>query len=140
MAQAPVYTPYHPRWLRRPVSTYWWLEKWSYFRFILREATCMFVAWGVVFLLLLVSAVNQGPDNYTRFITWSAAPWVQTLNIVTFLCIVYHAVTFFVAAPQALVVHLGGRRVSGRLIMLGHYGAWAAASLLITWLLLGGQS
>ena len=31
------YTEYHPRWLRQHVSTYWWLRKWSYFAFILRE-------------------------------------------------------------------------------------------------------
>ena len=43
--QAFVYTDYHPRWLRRHVSTYWWLEKPSYFAFILRESTCLFVAW-----------------------------------------------------------------------------------------------
>jgi fumarate reductase subunit C len=140
LSQLPIYTPYHPRWLRRPVSTYWWLEKWCYLRFILREATCMFVAWGVVFLLLLVNAVNQGTEDYSRFIAWSAAPWVLVLNLVSFFFIVYHAVTFFVAAPQALVVHIGGRRVPGHLIMLGHYGAWVVASLLVGWLLFGGQS
>jgi fumarate reductase subunit C len=140
MAQAPAYTPYHPRWLRRHVSTYWWLERWSYFRFILREASCMFVAWGVVLLLRLVSAVDTGPESYAGVIAWLTTPWVQILNIFSFLFIVYHAVTFFVAAPQALVVHLGGRRVPGHLIMLGHYGAWAVASLLIVWLLIGGRS
>ncbi len=140
MSQVPTYTPYHPRWLRRPVSTYWWLEKWCYFRFILREASCMFVAWGVVFLLMLVNAVNQGSESYTRFIAWSATPWVQALNVVSFLFVVYHAVTFFAAAPQAIVVHAGRRRIPGHLVMAAHYGAWVAASILAAWLLYGGLS
>ena len=42
------YTEYHPRWLRQHVSTYWWLGKWSYFAFILREISSLFVAWAVV--------------------------------------------------------------------------------------------
>ena len=42
------YTPYHPRWLRSTVSTYWWLERRPYFLFILREISSVFVAWFVV--------------------------------------------------------------------------------------------
>ena len=34
------YADYHPRWLRPQVSTYWWLERRSYFVFILRELSC----------------------------------------------------------------------------------------------------
>ena len=60
MSDGATSTPtYHPRWLRRRVSTYWWLEKRSYFAFILREVSSMFVAWFVVYLLLLVNAVGQ---------------------------------------------------------------------------------
>ena len=42
------------------MSTYWWLEKRAYLLFILRELSSVFVAWFVVFLLLLVAAVSQG--------------------------------------------------------------------------------
>jgi fumarate reductase subunit C len=137
MSESQVYTSYHPRWLRRPVSTYWWLQKWSYFRFILREGSCMFVAWFVVYLLLLVNAVSEGPGSYARFIEWSATPWLLALNVVSFLFIAYHAVTFFQAAPQAMVVHVGRRRVPGYLVMAGHYVAWAVTSVFVAWLLLG---
>jgi fumarate reductase subunit C len=137
MSDSHVYTPYHPRWLRRRVSTYWWLKKWSYFRFILREGSCLFVGWFVLYLLLLVNAVRQGPDSYTRMLEWSAEPWVLGLNVVSFLFVVLHAITFFEAAPRALVVHIGRTRVPGRLVMAAHYAAWALASVLIAWLLVG---
>ena len=137
MSDSHVYTPYHPRWLRRRVSTYWWLGKWSYFRFILREASCLFVGWFVLYMLLLLNAVRQGPDSYTRILGWSAEPWVLGLNVVSFLFVVFHAVTFFDAAPQALVVHIGRTRVPGRLVMAAHYAAWALASVLIAWLIVG---
>lgn len=131
-----VYTPYHPRWLRQPMSTYWWLGKWCYFRFILREFSCMFVAWFVVYLLLALVAVREGPGGYARFLEWSATPWVLALNIVAFLFIVFHAVTFFDAAPQAMVVHVGRRRVPGSLVLAGHYAAWAGVSVFVAWVLL----
>jgi fumarate reductase subunit C len=132
-----VYTPYHPRWLRQPMSTYWWLGKWCYFRFILRELSCMFVAWFVVYLLMAIDAVGQGPDTYTRFMEWSASRPVLATNIVAFLFIVFHAVTFFEAAPQALVVHVGRRRVPGHLVLAGHYAAWVVTSAIVVWLLVG---
>ena len=135
MHHGDLYTDYHPRWLRRHVSTYWWLEKPSYFAFILRESTCLFVGWFAVYLLLLIAAVVDGPEAYTQFLAWSASPWMITLNIVSFALMVFHAITFFDAAPQALVVHLGHTRVPGRLVLIGHYAAWAAASAVVIWLL-----
>ena len=135
MNESHTYTPYHPRWLRRRVSTYWWLGKWAYFAFILRELTCMFVAWFVAYLLMLMNAVRQGPEAYARFVQWSATPWVLALNSVSFLFILYHAVTFFSAAPQALVVHVGKTRVPGQLVMAGHYAAWVVVSIAVAWLL-----
>jgi fumarate reductase subunit C len=134
------YTDYHPRWLRQHVSTYWWLEKPVYFLFILRESTCLFVGWFAVYLLLLINAVVNGPAAYQAFMAWSATPWMILLNVVSFALLVFHAITFFDAAPQALVVHLGRTRVPGQLVLLGHYAAWIVASVAVVWLLVRGSS
>lgn len=127
---------YHQRWLRRPVSTYWWLERPSYFAFILRESSCMFVAWFVLFLMLLVRAVAQGDAGYQRFLAWSARPSVVALNVVTFGFMLYHAITFFQAAPRALVLHIGRKRVPARLVLAGHFAAWLLASVAVGWMLI----
>jgi fumarate reductase subunit C len=131
-----VYTDYHPRWLRQPKHTYWWLEKPAYFAFILRELTCLPVAWFAIYLLLLVQAVSDGPAAYAQFLAWSASPWMILVNVVSFALLVFHAITFFDAAPQALIVHLGRTRVPGQLVLFGHYAAWVAASAVVVWLLM----
>jgi fumarate reductase subunit C len=132
-----VYTPYHPRWLRQRVSTYWWLEKPAYFAFILREASCMFVGWFTLYVLLLLDAVLEGPLAYELFLGWSATPVVLALNVVTLAFVVFHAVTFFQAAPQAMVVRLGRTRVPPQAVLLGHYAGWAAVSAVVAFFLLG---
>jgi fumarate reductase subunit C len=134
MKQIHSHTAYHPRWLRQPVSTYWWLQKPAYFVFILREGSSIFVAWFVVFLLFMVRDVSRGRASYEQFLAWSARWPILLLNIVTLFFIVFHAITFFHAAPQALVVRLGGRRVPGSAILVGHYAAMLAASLVVAWL------
>ena len=60
---------------RRPISTWWWLRKRTYFVFVMRELSSLFVAWFVLFLLLLVRAVSQGEAAYEDFLDWAASPW-----------------------------------------------------------------
>ena len=129
------YTPYHPRWHRTRVSTYWWLWRRSYFLFILRELSSLSVAWVVVYLLALVVRVSQGEATYRAFLDWSSRPLVLTLNILSLALVVLHAITWFNLAPQAMVVHLGRRRVPGLLIAASNYAGLAAVSALILGLL-----
>jgi fumarate reductase subunit C len=137
MSQRPTYTDYHPRWHRPRVSTYWWLERRTYLAFILRELSSVFVAWFVVFLLLLVNAVSHGNEQYRRFLDFAATPWVVLLNLVAFLFVVYHAVTWFNLASQAMVLRLGGRRLPGSWIAASNFAAWALVSAFVAWLVVG---
>jgi fumarate reductase subunit C len=138
MSERPGYTDYHPRWLRTRPSTYWWLERPAYLAFILRELSSIFIAWFVVYLLLLVRAVSLGDASYQRFLVWSLHPVVLVLNGVTLVFVLFHAVTWFNLAPKAMVVHFRGKRVPGSLISASNYAAWAAATAFVLWLLLGG--
>ena len=138
MNQPTTYTPYHPRWHRTRVSTYWWMQRASYLVFILRELSSVFVAWFVVYLLVLVRALGQGESSYRQFLDWSGSPLILLLNLVSLFFVVFHAVTWFNLAPKAMVVHVGRTRVPGFLVAASNYFAWAVASALVTWLLLGG--
>jgi fumarate reductase subunit C len=133
---SPIYTESHPKWLRQRLSTYWWLGKWPYVKFILRELSSVFVAWFVIYLLLLVRAIAAGADAYARFFEFSAHPVVLTVNVIAFLFITFHAITWFAVAPQAIVAHMGTKKVPPILIAGGHYGAWFFMSAAIAWFLL----
>jgi fumarate reductase subunit C len=137
MSEMPDYTEYHPRWFRPRVSTYWWLRRRSYLAFILRELSSIFVAWFVVYLLLLVRAVSESESSYREFLGWSGRPLVLLVNVVGLGFVVFHAITWFNLAPQAVVVHMRGKRVPGALITASNYLAWAVTSALVIWLILG---
>ncbi len=131
------YREFHPRWIRPRVSTYWWLGSRPYFAFILRELSSLFVAWFVVYLLLLVRALGRGPAAYQEYLAWSGHPLMLALNLVTFFFIVLHAVTWFNLAPKAMVMRVGGTRVPEWLIAASNYAACVLASTVIVWLILG---
>ena len=100
-----------PTTYRQPVSRLWWTKKWTYFLFMMREFTCVFVAWSVVFLLMLVYAVGRGEASYRQFLDWASSPVVVVVNVVALSFLVLHTVTWFALTPQAAVVRAGGRQV-----------------------------
>ena len=124
---------YHPR-----VSTYWWLTRWVYLKFILREASSVFVAWTVILTLLQVRALTAGPAGYADFQNWLRSPLLLALNAISFFFVLFHAVTWFNLAPKAMVVRVGGKRLPNLAISAPNFAAWAVLSAAVTWILMRG--
>jgi fumarate reductase subunit C len=138
MTPTPVYSEYHPRWYRPRVSTYWWLWRWGYLKFILRELSSVFVAYFVVLTLFQLFALKQGPEAYAAFQEWLTTPWVLALNAVSLFFVVLHTVTWFNLAPRAMVVRMHGKRLPDRLISGPNYVMWLIVSVFAAWLILRG--
>ena len=119
----PAYRRYHPKWYRARMPIFWWLRRVSYFRFIARELTSVFVAYAGVLLLVQVRSVAAGPEALARFTGWLQLPPVAALHVVVLLALLFHTITWLHLAPRAMVVRLGGRRVPDVAVLLGHYGA-----------------
>jgi fumarate reductase subunit C len=115
----------------------WWLSRRTYLLFVLRELSSVFVAWTVVYLLLLVRAVGRGPAEYQRFLHQAASPWLIVLNVVALAFVLLHTVTFVNLTPQAMVVRVRGRRVPGRLVAGSLYAALLLVSAFLAWLVMG---
>jgi fumarate reductase subunit C len=137
MNRTPEYTPFHPRWYRQRVSTYWWLWSWPYTKFVLREISSISVALFVVITLFQIRALRQGPAAYAHFEARLSSPIVVLLNLVVFAFVLLHTITWFNLAPKAMVVRVGGKQVPGFLIAASNYGAWVVASAIVAWFLVG---
>ena len=120
---------YRPR-----VSTWWWTRKRTYFVFVMRELSSIFIAWFVVYLLLFIYAVGQSEAAYRRFLDWAGSPWVIALNVVALAFVLLHTVTWFSLTPQAMAVRMMGRRVPAWQIVAGQYGGLAVVSGFLFWL------
>ena len=138
MKPADAYTPYHPKWYRRHVSTYWWLGQASYLIFTLRELSSVFVAFFVVLMLLHIRALTRGPEALAEFQNWLRTPLLIALNAFALFFVLFHTITWFNLAPRAMVVRLRGRRVPDTVIAASNYIAWLAISAVVAWVLLGG--
>jgi fumarate reductase subunit C len=131
-------TEYLPKSYRTRVSTYWWLTRWPYLKFILREASSVFVAWIVIVTLLQIQALSRGPAEYAEFQNWLRNPLVLLLNVVSLFFVVFHAVTWFNLAPKAMAIRMRGNRLPNLAISGPNYVAWVVISAAIAWILLRG--
>jgi fumarate reductase subunit C len=119
---------------RRPVSTWWWTRRRSYFVFVMRELSSIFVAWFVVYLMLFVYAVGRGEAAYRSFLDWASSPWVIVLNVVALGFVLLHTVTWFNLTPQAMAVRVMGQRVPAWHIVAGQYTGLVVVSGFVFWL------
>jgi fumarate reductase subunit C len=119
---------------RRPISTWWWLRKRTYFVFVMRELSSLFVGWFVLYLLLFFRAVGRGDAAYHDFLDKADPPVLVVVNVVGFLFIVLHAVTWFSLTPQAMALRVRGKPVPALLVIGAQYAGLAVVSAVIWWL------
>ncbi|MCW2767933.1 MAG: fumarate reductase subunit [Nocardioides sp.] len=122
------------RTYRRPMSIWWWTKKRSYFVFVMRELSSIFVAWFVVFLLLLVRAVGRGGAAYDDFLDWAASPGIVVLNFIAMGFLLLHTVTWFNLTPQAMAVRVHGRPVPPAVVIASQYVGLVVVSAFVYWL------
>jgi fumarate reductase subunit C len=120
---------YRPR-----ISTWWWTRKRSYFVFVMREVSSIFVAWFAVFLLLFIWAVGRGESAYRSFVDWAGSPWVIALNVLALAFVLFHTVTWFNLTPQAMDVRVEGHKVPAFHIIAGQYTGLVVVSAFVAWL------
>lgn len=135
------------RLYHRSIPVWWWVRKRSYFVFVMRELSSLFVAWFVVYLLLLLHAVSRSDAAYQDFLDGADAPWVVAINVLGLVFLTLHTITWFHLTPKAMVLRLPplppvparlrGRQVPAWLILLSQYVGFvvvsAAIVLVVTW-------
>jgi fumarate reductase subunit C len=136
MSEGAHYTPYHPKWYRKRVSVWWWLESSSYTGFVLRELSAVAVAFFAVVLIAQIRALARGPEAYARFTATLASPAVLLLSVIAFLFVLFHAITWFNLAPTAMVVRVRGKRLPDAVISGSNYVAWVVLSAAVAFLML----
>jgi fumarate reductase subunit C len=134
----PTFTNYPTQGYRVRVSTYWWLGRRAYLKFILREISSVFVAWFVLVTIIQIRGLAHGPAAYARVQHYLENPLVIGLNLISFFFVVFHAITWFNLAPKAMAIRMGGKRVPGIMISGPNYIAWIVVSAAVAWLLLRG--
>lgn len=115
----------------RPIPSTWWMRNRHVALFMLRELTSFFVLGYALFLLVLLSKANRGPEVFHEFAEGLRSPVSVVLHLIVLAFVVYHSITSFNAAPEIMVVHHGEERVPPAVVIGGNYALWAVVSVVI---------
>ena len=121
----------------RPVSNTWWLKQKSYFLFMIRELTSVFVAGYCIFLLVFVFKLTEGADAYANFMAALKYPSSVALHLITLVFVLYHTITWFNLTPKILVLYKGEDRIPQGLVAGVFYAGWVVVSIIVALLVLG---
>lgn len=127
----PQYRTYQPQPYRPRMSPYWYMDRWPYLKFMVREASCIFVAYFAVVMLLQIRAIEHGTLAYAHFHHLMSCPAVLILNAIALILIAFHAVTWFALVPRVFIRHMVGPKIPDVFANAPNYGAWFVASLIV---------
>lgn len=109
----------------------WWLRKPSYFLFMLRELSSVFIAIFLVVFLVQIFQLTRGPEAYVAFAQKLSSPGWVIFHIVALAFAIYHSITWFQSTAVVLPLRLGERAIPAALVTTLHIGAWIAVSMVI---------
>ena len=117
---------YHPH-----MPTAWWFRKWSYFLFMLRELTSVFIAVFLVVYLFQIYHITQGADAYWEIAgQFRSGGWIA-FHGVALIFAIYHSLSWFKTAAVILTPRVGGWMVPPWMVVALHTAAWLAASAAV---------
>ncbi|HJU12131.1 MAG TPA: hypothetical protein VJ728_14705 [Candidatus Binataceae bacterium] len=127
----PQYRQFQPKAYLPEMGAYWYFDRWPYLRFMLREASSLFVAWFAVVILLQLNAIIAGPSAYARFQAWMATPAIFIVNIITFVFVCFHAITWFMLVPRVMMRQVLQRPTPELMPAAPNFGFWLAVSIVV---------
>lgn len=127
----PQYRQFQPKAYKPEMSAYWYFDRWPYLKFMLREASSIFVAWFAVVILLQLKAIISGPTAYAGFQQWMATPAVFIANVVSFVFICFHAITWFMLVPRVMARQVLQRPTPELMSAAPNFGLWLVASVIV---------
>ncbi len=135
MSQPAVNQPGSKAYLHTLPKT-WWLKRWAYTRFMIREITAVFVAAYVVELVILISRLADGPEATAAFFESLSAPGWVLFHVVSLGFVLYHSITWFNLSPKVFVVYMFEEKVPAWLVAGSNYVGWVVLSVIVAWYLL----
>ncbi len=124
-----------------PMPWTWFTQRRGYRLFMVREVTSVFLAAYLIYLIVWIYRLAQGPETFADTIDTARHPLSVVLHILTLCAALYHSITWFNLTPKIMPMYLGEDRVPDfwAAIIMG-YLPWIAVTVVILWGVWDGQN
>jgi len=118
----------------RPVSkTTWYMRNGRYRKYMLREVTCLLVGFYSFFAICALAILAGGSETaWNSFLaSQQNGFWVSFHAAALIYYLVFMTFDWFKLAPKALPLQLGEQKAPDWVIVVAHYVAWVAVTLVV---------
>ena len=124
--------PYVRPWSR----TTWYMRDGRYKKYMLREVTCLLVAFYSFFLVCALAILSGGSEEaWNSFLASQQNGFMIAFHAVALLFyLVYMTFDWFKLAPKAMPLQLGEQKAPDIYIVVAHYVAWIVVTAIVFWL------
>jgi len=123
-----------PKSYVRPMSG-WWLKNPFYIKYMVREATSVFVGIYVLILLEGLMRLAEGEAAYNAWLAAMHSPLAVIFHIIALVAAIYHTVTWFAVAPKvAPIIFIGKQRIQAATITAAQYVVAVIIYLILFWM------
>ena len=117
-----------------PLPWSWFTQRRSYRLVMAREATSVFLAGDLVYLIVWIYRIGQGPEGLAAAIESARHPLTVAMHILAFAAALYHSITWFNLTPKIMPLYIGEDRLPDfwAAILMGYF-PWALVTSIILW-------
>jgi len=112
----------------RELPTDWWMKQLFYTKYMIREGSSVFITIYSLILAWGVLRLSQGEVAFNAWMTSLQSPVAIIVHLIALGLALYHTVTWFSLAPKAVDLWIKGKRLDDKVIVTGHYAAFAVAT------------
>ena len=113
----------------RELPTDWWMKQLFYTKYMIREGSSVFITIYSLILAWGVLRLSQGEAAFNAWMTSLQSPVAIIVHLIALGLALYHTITWFSLAPKAVDLWIKGKRLNDKVIVTGHYAAFAVATV-----------
>ena len=113
----------------RELPTDWWMKQLFYTKYMIREGSSVFITIYSLMLAWGVLRLSQGEAAFNAWMTSLQSPVAIIVHLIALGLALYHTITWFSLAPKAVDLWIKGKRLNDKVIVTGHYAAFAVATV-----------
>lgn len=122
--------------LERNLGSDWWLTRGAYFRVMLRELSSVFIGAYLVFFLILLYKVGEGPAAYVAYREFLWSPGMRIFHLFVLAFSLLHTISWFNLTPKAMVIRRGEDKLPDVMVAGPNYVIWATVTAFLLWIVL----